>query len=162
MKRERVLCLMLACGAIGLAAIGAHARPAIIYNPSNSVPTGFYARLNDAPQRGDFVTVAAASVAPKYAALRGYADATDHFLKRVAAAQGQVVCAEGATISVDGVRVASRSERDRVGRLLPTWRGCHTLAADEVFLLGDTDDSFDGRYWGPTPMLNIEGVWARL
>lgn len=153
---------MLAGGAIGLAAIGAHGRPAIIYNPSNSVPAGFYTRVNDAPQPGDFVTVAAASVAPEYAARRGYADATDRFLKRVAAMQGQVVCAEGASISIDGVRIASRSARDSVGQALPTWCGCHTLAADEVFLLGDTDDSFDGRYWGPTPMLSIEGVWARL
>lgn len=162
MKRTRVLCLMLAGGAIGLAAIGTHVGPAIIYNPSSSVPAGFYTRVKGAPQTGDLVTVAAASVAPDYAALRGYGDATDRFLKRVAAMQGQLVCAEGATISIDGVQVASRVARDSVGQAVPTWRGCHRLAADEVFLLGDTDDSFDGRYWGPIAIRLIDGVWMPL
>ncbi|MGE0294633.1 MAG: S26 family signal peptidase [Hyphomonadaceae bacterium] len=40
--------------------------------------------------------------------------------------------------------------------------GCRTLEADEVFLLGDTADSFDGRYWGPTRLQSISGVWTRF
>lgn len=153
---------MLVTVSAGAAAICAHLRPAIIYNPSNSVPAGFYARVNESPQRGDFVTVAAVSVAPEYASQRGYADATDLFLKRVTALHGQVVCAEGSAVSIDGAAVASRNERDSAGRAMPTWDGCRVLAVDEVFLLGDTEDSFDGRYWGPTSIRNIEGVWARF
>lgn len=42
------------------------------------------------------------------------------------------------------------------------WRGCRILGADEVLLLGDTPDSFDGRYWGPINVRLIEGVWRRL
>ncbi|MFZ2031610.1 MAG: S26 family signal peptidase [Vitreimonas sp.] len=42
------------------------------------------------------------------------------------------------------------------------WRGCRVLNADEVLLLGDTPDSFDGRYWGPINVRLIEGVWRRL
>jgi type IV secretory pathway protease TraF len=76
-----------------------HAQPVIIYNPSQSVPSGFYLRSGHPPGRGDFVTVAAFEVAPQYAALRGYADRTDRFLKRVAATEGQLVCAEGEMIS---------------------------------------------------------------
>jgi type IV secretory pathway protease TraF len=36
------------------------------------------------------------------------------------------------------------------------------LAANEVLLLGDTADSFDGRYWGPVSVDLIEGVWRKL
>jgi conjugative transfer signal peptidase TraF len=139
-----------------------HAQPVIIYNPSQSVPSGFYLRSGHPPGRGDFVTVAAFEVAPQYAALRGYADRTDRFLKRVAATEGQLVCAEGEMISIDGAQVATRIERDAAGRTLPAWRGCRRLNVGELFLLGDTDDSFDGRYWGPVMINLIEGVWAPM
>jgi type IV secretory pathway protease TraF len=45
---------------------------------------------------------------------------------------------------------------------LPAWSGCVTLDRDHVLLLGDTPDSFDGRYWGPTPIERIEGVWRPM
>ncbi len=140
----------------------AHARPVVIYNPSSSVPSGFYLRSGEPPRRGDFVTVAAAEVTPEYAALRGYADRSDRFLKRVTASEGQLVCAEGEVIFIDRTQVATRVERDAEGRVLPAWRGCHRLGAGEFFLLGDTDDSFDGRYWGPVTIDLIDGVWTPM
>ncbi len=159
MKRVLALSLLVAaCAAL----ITAHAQPVMIFNPSQSVPSGFYLRSGKPPRRGDFVTVAAFEVAPEYAALRGYADHTDRFLKRVAATEGQLVCAEDEMISIDGARVATRIERDAEGRTLPAWRGCRRLVAGELFLLGDTDDSFDGRYWGPVTMNLIEGVWIPI
>jgi conjugative transfer signal peptidase TraF len=159
MKRVLALSLLVAaCAAL----MTAHAQPVIIYNPSQSVPSGFYLRSGEPPRRGDFITVAALEVAPEYAALRGYADRSDRFLKRVAATEGQLVCAEDEMISIDGAQVATRIERDVEGRTLPAWRGCHRLGADELFLLGDTDDSFDGRYWGPVTMNLIEGVWVPI
>lgn len=148
--------------AVGVAAIGRHVEPLLIYNPSPSVPQGFYVRLARAPQRGDFVTIASVEVAADYAELRGFADPSDRFIKRIAAASGQTVCAEGDSVSIDGRLAAVRSSRDSKGRSLPAWSGCRTLEADEVFLLGDTADSFDGRYWGPTRLQSISGVWTRL
>jgi type IV secretory pathway protease TraF len=47
---------------------------------------------------------------------------------------------------------------DRAGRPIPAWRGCPTLARDEVILLmADVPASFDGRYFGPTPSAAIIG-----
>ncbi len=159
MKRVLALSLLVvACAAL----MTAHAQPVVIYNPSQSVPSGFYLRSSESPRRGDFVTVAALEVAPEYAALRGYADPTDRFLKRVAATAGQLVCAENEIISIDGEDVATRIERDAEGRMLPRWDGCRRLGDGELFLLGDTDDSFDGRYWGPVAIDLIEGVWAPI
>ncbi len=140
----------------------AHAHPVVIYNPSQSVPSGFYLRSGEPPRRGDFVTVAAVEVAPEYAALRGYVDRSDRFLKRIAATEGQLVCAEDEAISIDGVHAATRIDRDADGRTLPTWRGCRRLEAGELFLLGDKEDSFDGRYWGPITINLIEGVWTPI
>ncbi|MGE0294563.1 MAG: S26 family signal peptidase [Hyphomonadaceae bacterium] len=159
MKRVLALSLLVfTCAAL----MTAHAQPVVIYNPSQSVPSGFYLRSGKPPGQGDFVTVAAFEVAPEYAALRDYADRSDRFLKRVAATEGQLVCAEDEMISIDGVQVATRIERDLGGRPLPTWSGCRRLAVGELFLLGDTVDSFDGRYWGPVTRNLIEGVWTPI
>lgn len=159
--RPAILLSMIAA-VVGLVAIGLHVEPLVIYNPSQSVPEGFYVRLARAPQAGDFVTIASVEVAANYAARRGFADPTDRFIKRIAAVSGQTVCAEGDSVSIDGRLVAVRISHDSEGRSLPAWSGCRTLETDEVFLLGDTADSFDGRYWGPTRLQSISGVWTRL
>lgn len=153
---------MLALAALVAVAILMLRLPSIIlYNPSPSIPSGFYMRADDELRVGVFVTVRAVDVAPDYARLRDFADRSDRFIKRVAAVAGDTVCAEGRRVTINGERLAQRAVTDSVGRRLPTWSGCRTLT-HEVFLLGDTADSFDGRYWGPTPITAIEGVWRRL
>lgn len=52
--------------------------------------------------------------------------------------------------------------RDRRGASLPAWRGCRTLAADELLLLGDTATSFDGRYFGPVRRAEVEGIYREV
>lgn len=151
----------LAAGAL-LAATLSTTADLLIYNPSASVPRGLYVRTETPVRPGAFVTVRAADVAFDYARLRNFTDTGDRFIKRVAASQGQIVCAEGATVSIGGARRVHRFERDAYGRRLPSWNGCRTLSRDEVFLLGDTPDSFDGRYWGPVRRDQIEGVWRPL
>ncbi len=151
-------------GAVGCACVAASfagVRDRVLYNPSESIPSGFYTRIDAAPVAGAIVTVRARDVAPDYARLRDYADDTDRFIKRVAAVAGDSVCADGDTVTVSS-RLLEREAYDAQGRALPRWRGCRSLAADEVFLLGDTDDSFDGRYWGPIDARLIEGVWRPL
>jgi len=63
---------------------------------------------------------------------------------------------------INGEALPERQSHDSAGRTLPTWSGCLTLSHGQVLLLGETPDSFDGRYWGPTPVSTIEGVWKRL
>lgn len=134
----------------------------LIYNPSDSVPAGFYVRSNRPIERGALVTVRAVSVAPAYATLRHFTDPGERFIKRVAAVAGDEVCAEGPRLSLNDVVVAQRQERDGAGRMLPTWSGCRVLGADQLLLLGDTPDSFDGRYWGPVSTTAIGGVWRPI
>lgn len=134
--RPAILLFMFAA-VVSPVAISLHVEPLLIYNPSPSVPEGFYVRLARAPQTGDFVTIASVEVAADYAALRRFADPTDRFIKRIAAASGQTVCAEGDSVSIDGRLAAVRSSRRlrralaacmvrlshaRNGRGLPAWR----------------------------------------
>lgn len=50
------------------------AQPILIYNPSQSLPPGFYVRSSGAPTLDTLVTVEARAVAPAYARLRDFAD----------------------------------------------------------------------------------------
>lgn len=94
---------------------------------------------------------------------RGYLPLRVPMLKHVAATAGQRVCRTGLVVSIDGKRVAEARPRDRLGRLLPVWRGCRTLAAGEVFLLNPASAvSFDGRYFGPVPARGIVPVLTPL
>lgn len=137
-------------------------RDLLLYNHSPSIPTGLYLRRQGPVQPGAIVTVRAIDVAPEAAASRHFTDPGDRFIKRVAASAGDEVCAQGDTLSVNQRRVVRRKTRDAAGDVLPAWSGCRVLAGEELLLLGDTEDSFDGRYWGPTARGKIEGVWVPL
>lgn len=133
----------------------------VLFNHSPSVPTGFYVRTTARIDPGAFVTVRAVDVAPLEAHRRRYDHNADRFIKRVTAVGGQTVCGDGRRVMIDG-RVAA-SVYAGGDRVTPNgWVGCRTLRADEVLLLGDSADSFDGRYWGPISNRLIEGVWRPL
>lgn len=133
-----------------------------LYNASPSVPVGFYRRDERSPELGALVTLRPPPSVRAYARSRGFDRPSDRFIKRIAARAGQRVCARGGEVNIDGRATARRLRQDGVGRVLPYWQGCHRLAGDEVFLLGDTGASFDGRYWGITRLDEIDGVWRPM
>lgn len=137
--------------ALGWAAL-ATSPPQLVYNPSDSVPTGWY-RI--APigslATGDLVLVCLPADAMVLAAQRGYLPSTVPLLKTVAAIAPQRVCVRGDHVMVDGQFTARQLHRDRQGRALPAWQGCRRLVGDELFLLGNKPESFDSRYFGPVP-----------
>lgn len=163
MRRTQIIVLALCAGAIALLAAGElHRGDVVLFNATPSVPTGFYVR-SDAPVRqGAFVTVRAADVSIAYASLRHFTDAGDRFIKRIAANDGDSVCADGEVVRINDRTVAHRARHDSEGRALPHWSGCRQLSADEVFLMGDTEDSFDSRYFGPVSVDDIDGVWRPI
>ena len=98
-----------------------------------------------------------------FAARRGYLPARVPLVKRIAAVAGDAVCARGNAIFIDGRLAAARRAADGKGRSLPSWSGCRTLRANEVFLLlPDARASFDGRYFGPTNISDIAGTLEPL
>jgi len=141
-------------------------KPRLVWNASASAPTGFYWRVGGAPSRGDLVLARAPLWARRLVAERHYLPRNVPIIKRVAAVAGDVICAAGDAISIDGRVVAHRLASDRKGRPLPRWEGCEALGAGEFFLLmADVSDSFDGRYFGVTDRRDIIGrlvpLWTR-
>jgi conjugative transfer signal peptidase TraF len=154
--------LAVACAG-GLAALAwaAFATPTVrvIYNPTDSVPIGWY-RI--APVRslhvGSIVLAQLPAGAASLAAQRGYLPLRVPLLKRVGAMAPQSVCVFDELVWIDGVPVTKLLRADRLGRTLPSWRACRTLADGELFLLSSTNPaSFDSRYFGPIRMSAVIG-----
>lgn len=123
------------------------------YNPTSSAALGFY-RLTDPgpPKIGVQVVAQLPPHIAQLASERRYLPIGVPVLKRIAAHQGATVCRNGDIVTIDSVVTAQALPRDRAGRPLPVWSGCHRLGRGEVFLLSGADPAaFDGRYFGPVP-----------
>jgi conjugative transfer signal peptidase TraF len=154
-------------GIVGLAILGASVRtgapPKLIWNASASAPLGLYELRAERPGRDDFVLARPPSAARELAAKRGYLPASVPMVKRIAAANGDHVCALGNAITINGIRVALRLVRDHRLRPLPAWSGCRDLGSSDVFLLMENvPDSFDGRYFGITQRTSVIGKLVPL
>ncbi|MCC6789753.1 MAG: S26 family signal peptidase [Hyphomonadaceae bacterium] len=160
-RRHRAAIAAAVAAMLMLATASFSSADLVLFNHSPSIPIGLYVRDRADLRPGVIVTVRARDVAPEIARLRDYDDPNDRFIKHVAAIGGQSVCADGRALSIDGVQAAVIYRAS--GQPMPAaWLGCRRLAADEVLLLGDSPDSFDGRYWGPINARFIEGVWRKL
>lgn len=141
--------------------------PKFIWNASASVPIGLYAiRPSGALQVTELVVVQPPAALASFLDERRYLPKGVPMLKRVLALPGQTVCRTERTITVDGVAMGEALDHDRSGRALPSWRGCRVVAGDEVFLMNwQSEDSFDGRYFGPLSASTIIGradpLWTR-
>jgi len=169
--RRRAQGRRLALKGIALAALLLPAvhRPALrlVWNASPSVPTGLYRIEPGArPRVGDLVALRPSPALARFMAERQYVEAGALLMKPVAATAGARVCREGNDVTIDGRRVATALARDRRGRALPRWQGCHALGADQLFLIAPAmPDSFDSRYFGPVDRSGVVGralpVWTR-
>lgn len=130
----------------------------LVWNASPSVPTGLYVINNTAPSRGDLVFVQLPKWAQIIADQRRYLPSNVPALKRIFALSDDRVCRFGRSIFINNVEVATAHLTDKQLRKMPHWSGCRTLLDDEVFLLADHPNSFDGRYFGITKMSEIIGV----
>jgi conjugative transfer signal peptidase TraF len=162
-RRFRVAALTLVglAAALGLT-IAPPPLPLLVWNVSASAPRGLYAVSPGVAVRpGDMVIARVPAPWRRLAAARRYIPVNVPLVKRVAAGEGDRVCAVGAAIRVNGRRVALRRAVDGRGRAMPRWEGCVTLRGGALFLLMDAPDSFDGRYFGPTAPGDLIGR-ARL
>lgn len=133
----------------------------LLYNHSPSIPVGVYVRL--APPRilpnGAIVTIRAIDAAPQTAKARSFDQPRNRFIKRVAARAGDKVCAGKSSLTINDGSPIFRQPQTPAD---PIWVGCRALLNDEMLLLGDHANSFDGRYWGPVSSRVIEGVWRKI
>ena len=169
-RRVRLALAALAAGGLAALAWAAFVQPAvrIVYNPSDSVPVGWYRvkpldhRATSLPRSlsvGSIVLTLLPADAAALAAQRGYLPAHVPLLKRVGAVAPQHVCIVAGQVRIDGVPTAAALPADRLGRPLPSWPHCRPLAEGELFLLSVTNPaSFDSRYFGPVSASVLIGV----
>lgn len=161
LSRGRIAAFYLtAAGALAVVASAADIWPTrLVYNPTASVPVGWYAV--DAPEGlvpGDYVVVWPPIAAERLLIERGYLGTGVPLVKQIGAVPGATVCRHNGAITIDGTPAALARDADRVGRPLPLWSGCRRLGPDQVFLLNSgAPGSFDGRYFGPSPARDIVG-----
>ncbi|MCL4777300.1 MAG: S26 family signal peptidase [Gammaproteobacteria bacterium] len=165
LRARLVLTGLSACGLAALAwASFVQPDARVIYNPSDSVPVGWY-RVDPPRHRADLLPVDSIVLtrlphgAAELAAQRGYLPAHVPLLKRVGAVAPQQVCVVGRNVRIDGVPAADALPADRWGRPLPSWQECRQLRSGELFLLSVTNPaSFDSRYFGPIAASDVIGV----
>lgn len=141
----------------------------VVYNPSSSVPVGWYGvqavpvLTHHSLPVGSIVLTRVPGPAASLAAQRGYLPAHVPLLKRVGAVAPQHVCIEAGQVRIDGEPVAVVLRTDSQGRALTAWAGCRQLADGEIFLLSDTHPaSFDSRYFGPVRVDSVLGLARRI
>ena len=133
----------------------------LLWNQTESAPKGLYWRNNSPLDLEGWAVVSAKAPAAKWISSRGYLAPDWPIIKRVRGTSGDEICRKGLEVSINETVVASALETDSIGQKLPDWQGCLTLKDDEIFLLNDHPRSLDGRYFGPTPLDNLDGS-ARL
>lgn len=159
---HRISAAMAGTALLGSAAAGADGLPPLVLvNESPSLPKGAYVLSAGVPvDRGSVVAVPQPVSARAYLRSQGM-PSTTLLLKRVAGIGGDHVCA-GAGVVETPVREVAVRARDGRGAGLSAWRGCRALAADELFLLGDTPSSYDSRYFGPVSRNDLTGVYREV
>jgi conjugative transfer signal peptidase TraF len=137
-----------------------------VWNATASVPTGLYAIRGKASLHvGERVAIEPPPPLRRLLAERHYLPTGVPLLKRIAAVSGQRVCRFAHGVTIDGAYVGAARARDRLGRPLPVWAGCHVLKSGELFVMNPTaPDSFDGRYFGVLRLADVIGratpVWT--
>ena len=158
--RGRAVTLSVAAIAIAMLCFTGNASSArLVWNTTASAPTGLYSIEQGTWRTGDRVAVRPSASLAGDLDRRGVLPLGKLLIKSVAAGRGDTVCRDGERVTVNGSVAAMAKIASRTGEALPSWGGCRRLGASEVLLLGDTPDSYDGRYFGVT---SAEEVFGRV
>ncbi len=138
----------------------------IAINPSPSAPKGLYWIEGSGPvEIGNLVIVPVPENWKNFVVERGYLSPDTPLIKQIVAMNGDTICCENRHIFINGDLLATALKTDRLGRNMPSWRGCRTLADDEFLALMPARNSLDGRYFGPMKINRIIGIakpiWTR-
>jgi conjugative transfer signal peptidase TraF len=136
--------------------------PLLIWNASDSVPIGWYLVSKRRPNIGEIAVIRPAEWVQIYASSRGYLPKDVWLLKPIYAVHPSIICRFGRYVFVNGKHAAKAKFVDKMGRVLPVWKGCKALKPNQYFVLGHHRDSFDSRYFGPVDKSQVVGAAFRL
>jgi conjugative transfer signal peptidase TraF len=156
------LLVVATLGAAALAFPVAAGSARLVWNTTASAPAGLYTIDRERWGLGDRVAVLPSKDLAVDLAARGVLPNGKLLIKRVVAGVGDSVCRVGRTVFVNDEAVAQAQSNDSTGEPLPSWQGCASLNEGQVFLLGDTAGSYDGRYFGVTRASEIVGRAALM
>ena len=162
-KHHRII---LAMATLGIALIAVepiiNPVPLVIWNASESVPTGWYYIVKRQPVIGEIAIIRPQEWVQLYASERGYLPQNVWLMKPIFATNPSIICRFGTYIFVDGKQVAKAKIADKMHRVLPVWKGCKALTPIQYFVLGRHRDSFDSRYFGPIEKHQVVGTAISL
>jgi type IV secretory pathway protease TraF len=156
-SRRVLLALTGAAAVVMLSAPVTAGSAQLVWNLSPSAPRGLYRIERGGWTLGDRVAVEPSKDLAVHLATRGVLQNGKLLIKRVAASAGDRVCRQQLEVSINDRVVAQAKAASSNGSLLPSWQGCITLDDAQVFLLGDTAESYDGRYFGITSSTDVVG-----
>ena len=154
---RRLLAVVGAAAVVVLAIPVTASSAQFVWNVSPSAPGGLYRIERGNWNLGDRVAVLPSQDLAVDLAARGVLQNGKLLIKRVVAVVGDSACRVDTTVFVNDEAVAQARSNDSKGEPLPSWQGCTALNEGQVFLLGDTAGSYDGRYFGVTRASEIVG-----
>ncbi len=129
-----------------------------VWNASESLPKGLYSITDSLPSKGELVLVRLPEWVQFFASQRKYLPRNTPALKRIYGVRGDEVCRFGEVVYINQKIVATAKSNDYSNRKMPIWKGCKRLISDELFLLTEHSDSFDGRYFGVVKTSSVIGM----
>ena len=152
-----LILLVVGCGFLTASSMNV-ASVRYVWNASESLPKGLYRVTKPSLAKGELVLVQLPEWVQFLASQRKYLPKNTPALKRIYGIRGDVICRFGAVVIINQIAVAIAKTRDYSNSKMPVWRGCKRLSSDELFLLTEHPDSFDGRYFGVVKTSSVIGM----
>ncbi len=137
-----------------------HSPKIFIWNDTYSVPRGLYLILpNDKLSVGDYVVFSGTPEIRELAVSREWLPKEANFLKKIGGLYGDSFRADPTTnmFYVNNNYIGLIKDKDSKGRHITSHvYGLHTVGEEEFLPVGDSPNSFDGRYYGTQPLSTIK------
>lgn len=156
-KKARKKAVYSIFGILAVLGAGCYCAKNFMINPTDSIETGIYRNaLISNFSKGNYVSYKPEAKFQKYIGTnynlkkRGKEITV---LKKIAASEGDVVEIKNYDIYINGEKSGRVIKLKGLNENLPNMR--KTLSKDEYFLMGETPDSFDSRYFGTVKKKDI-------
>lgn len=131
----------------------------ICWNGSGSVPRGFYLRVPIGTlSNGDYVVFRPNELAERFSVARGWSKPEELWLKQIGALPGESYSVHPVTLQffANGHYIGQSVLRDSEDRPMPKLCGEYAVPDGEFLPVGNNPRSFDGRYTGTVPIVQIQ------